>query len=120
MWDTREKSAPVNRTSLSDGHTQPVFAFATVPAVNKLHNIVSLSSDGQLCVWSDNDLHAPSTQLQLKHGKDHKEEVKTAPACLSAALMHCIDLLCRSASLLLCCAVVCCADHKQCVRLSCA
>ena len=83
MWDTREKSAPVNRTSLSDGHTQPVFAFATVSAVNKLHNIVSLSSDGMLCVWSDNDLHAPTTTLALRHGKDLKEEVPVF-FCLTA------------------------------------
>mmetsp|Transcript_15359 Transcript_15359/g.30191 ORF Transcript_15359/g.30191 Transcript_15359/m.30191 type:complete len:592 (+) Transcript_15359:33-1808(+) len=74
IWDTREKNTPINRTSLSNGHTHPCYALATVPVVNRLHNIVSVSTDGHLCVWSDNNLHDPSTELQLKF-KDGKEEI---------------------------------------------
>lgn len=70
IWDTREKTTPVNRTSLSHGHTHPVYALGTVSVVNKLHNIVSVSTDGHLCVWGDNNLHNPSKEVKLAHGKD--------------------------------------------------
>lgn len=76
MWDTREKNTPINRTSLSNGHTHPVYALATVPVANRLHNLVSVSTDGHLCVWSDNNLHEPATELMLKF-KDGKEEITT-------------------------------------------
>jgi len=66
IWDMREKSTPVFRTSLSRGHTHPVFAIRTVPMVNGTHNIVSVSTDGHLCVWSDNNLHEPALELDLK------------------------------------------------------
>jgi len=69
IWDTREKSTPVNRTSLSQGHTHPLYALAAVPSVNLLHNIISLSTDGRLCVWNDNDLVEPTTQIDLKYEK---------------------------------------------------
>jgi len=74
MWDTREKSTPVNRSSLSRGHTHPIFALSIVPSVNMMHNIVSVSSDGQLCVWSDDNLHEPTTEIFLRHGKEEKKE----------------------------------------------
>lgn len=79
IWDTREKSSPVNRTSLSHGHTHPVYALDTVSVVNKLHNILSVSTDGHLCVWSDNNLHNPSKEVRLVHGKE--EITTTAFAC---------------------------------------
>lgn len=74
LWDTRDKEYPVNRTSLSNGHTSGIYGLTSIPIVNKLHNIVSMSTDGHLCVWSDNDLHAPSTEVRLSHGK---EEITT-------------------------------------------
>jgi dynein intermediate chain len=54
----------------------------TVPLVNRLHNIVSVSTDGHLCVWSDNSLHEPSLELDLKavdtgDAKRAKDEVTT-------------------------------------------
>jgi len=70
IWDTREKTTPVNRTSLSHGHTHPVYALDSVSVVNRLHNIVSLSTDGHLCIWSDNNLHQPSKEVRMQHGKD--------------------------------------------------
>lgn len=74
VWDTRENQYPVNRTSLSNGHTHPIYGLSSLPVVNKLHNILSVSTDGHLCVWSENDLHAPSTEVRLSHGK---EEITT-------------------------------------------
>lgn len=74
VWDTREKSNPVNRTSLSRGHTHPVYSLDHVPVVNKLHNIMSVSTDGHVCVWSDNNLHDPSHEVILSYGK---EEITT-------------------------------------------
>lgn len=69
IWDTREKNTPVNRTSLSNGHTHPLYALAAVPTVNLLHNIISLSTDGRMCVWNDNDLVEPTTQIDLQWDK---------------------------------------------------
>lgn len=68
IWDTREKSTPVSRTSLSNGHTHPIFAMSAMPN-NTLHQIVSVSSDGKLCVWNDNDLVEPQAQSELKWDK---------------------------------------------------
>lgn len=76
IWDTREKSTPVNRTSLSSGHTHPLYSLAAIPSVNLLHNIISLSTDGRLCVWNDHDLVEPSTQVELKH--DRKDVTTTS------------------------------------------
>merc|ERR1719231_687962 len=45
-----------------------------VPVVNALHNIMTLSTDGELCVWSDNNLHDPSHKMRLLYGK---EEITT-------------------------------------------
>jgi len=76
IWDTREKTTPVNRTSLSSGHTHPVYALDLVSVVNRLHNIVSLSTDGFLCIWSDNNLHTPSREVQYGSA-DAKEVITT-------------------------------------------
>jgi len=59
MWDMREKSkqTPAARTTFSAGHTYPVFSLAVLPAY-RTHNIVSVSSDGQVCVWPE-DFHNP-------------------------------------------------------------
>jgi len=41
--------------------------------VNRVHNIVSVSTDGHLCVWSDNNLYAPSSEIYF----NRKEEITT-------------------------------------------
>lgn len=74
LWDTREKSTPVDRTSLSKGHTHPVFAAAMVPLVNRVHNIVSISTDAQVCVWSDNNLHEPALERNLCYNPSRSDE----------------------------------------------
>jgi len=69
IWDTREKSTPVNRTSLSHGHTHPLYALQAVASVNLLHNVVSVSTDGRLCVWNSDDLVEPTAQIDLTYEK---------------------------------------------------
>jgi len=39
-----------------------------------LHNYVSVSNDGLLCVWSENDLHDPVAEVILKYGREDKKE----------------------------------------------
>ena len=45
-------------------------------ALGKLHNIVTVSTDGHLCVWGDNNLHDPSSEIVLANNKS-KEEITT-------------------------------------------
>eukprot|EP00808_Paulinella_micropora_P017276 g24504.t1 len=68
MWDMREKTkfTPVNRTTVSNGHTHPVYAMSFVPTVNRTHNVITISTDGNLCVWGDDRLHEPLYDLQLR------------------------------------------------------
>jgi len=73
IWDTREKSSPVTSSSLSHGHTHPIFALTIVPSINQ-HNYLSLSDDGLLCVWNENDLQQPSAEVPLKHAKQEGKD----------------------------------------------
>mmetsp|Transcript_15792 Transcript_15792/g.25753 ORF Transcript_15792/g.25753 Transcript_15792/m.25753 type:complete len:667 (-) Transcript_15792:153-2153(-) len=67
VWDMSVKITPVNRTSLSQGHTHPVYAMACVPAVNKAYSVLSVSTDGHVCIWQDIDhLEEPSTELDMQ------------------------------------------------------
>lgn len=69
MWDSREaKKSPVHRTLLARGHVYPVFSLASVAKANKLYDVISLSTDGNLCVWGDDNLHEPKLELDLKQG----------------------------------------------------
>jgi WD40 repeat protein len=66
IWDMRtSKHTPVNRSSLSHGHTHPVFALDIQPLASGVYQIVSASSDGQVCVWTENNLHKPLHDVQL-------------------------------------------------------
>jgi dynein intermediate chain len=66
IWDMRQnKQTPVNRSSLSHGHTHPVFSMAIQTLNSGLYQIVSCSSDGQVCVWTENNLHKPLYDIQL-------------------------------------------------------
>jgi dynein intermediate chain len=66
MWDTRQKSTPVNRTSLANSHTFPIYASHMLPMVNGLYNIISTSVDGHTCVWNEQNWHMPSHESYLK------------------------------------------------------
>jgi len=66
IWDMRTaKHTPVNRSSLSHGHTHPVFALDIQPLASGVYQLVSASSDGQVCVWTENNLHKPLHDVQL-------------------------------------------------------
>ncbi|EMR65862.1 putative cytoplasmic dynein 1 intermediate chain 2 protein [Eutypa lata UCREL1] len=65
LWDTRAKSAPVQKTPLTGhGHTHPVYSVDIVGTQNA-NNIVSVSTDGALCVWSVDMLAQPQESLTL-------------------------------------------------------
>ncbi|KAI1872641.1 hypothetical protein JX265_005521 [Neoarthrinium moseri] len=65
LWDTRAKSAPVQKTPLTGtGHSHPVYSVDIVGTQNA-NNIISVSTDGQLCVWSVDMLSQPQEQLTL-------------------------------------------------------
>jgi len=74
VWDTRAKRTPINRTSLSRGHTYPIYALQCLPIVNN-NNLITVSTDGMLCQWNDQDLHAPVNELIL-HGTVISSESK--------------------------------------------
>lgn len=77
IWDMREKrTGPKFRTNLSLGHTYPVYAIGCVPVASKVHNIVSVSTDGMMCSWQDDNLHDPVQTLQLGKIKGQTEEKK--------------------------------------------
>ncbi|KAI0136391.1 WD40-repeat-containing domain protein [Xylariales sp. AK1849] len=65
LWDTRAKSAAVQKTPLTgSGHSHPVYSVEIVGTQNA-NNIISVSTDGQLCVWSVDMLSQPQEQLTL-------------------------------------------------------
>eukprot|EP00357_Protocruzia_adherens_P032167 CAMPEP_0115015212 /NCGR_PEP_ID=MMETSP0216-20121206/26607_1 /TAXON_ID=223996 /ORGANISM="Protocruzia adherens, Strain Boccale" /LENGTH=612 /DNA_ID=CAMNT_0002385235 /DNA_START=118 /DNA_END=1953 /DNA_ORIENTATION=+ len=69
LWDLRARNIPVQRTALSsNGHSHPVYSLALVGSQNA-HNIVSVSNDGRLCVWSMGMLQQPHKTLDLKKEK---------------------------------------------------
>ncbi|KAK8089092.1 dynein intermediate chain- cytosolic [Apiospora hydei] len=65
LWDTRAKSAPVQKTPLTgSGHSHPVYSVDIVGTQNA-NNIISVSTDGNLCVWSVDMLAQPQESLTL-------------------------------------------------------
>jgi len=80
VWDTREKGRPINRTSISSGHAHSIHAVSVMGTINGMHNIVSVSNDGQLCVWADTNLHKPSFEMMLKNGKS-----EATPTCFDVS-----------------------------------
>jgi len=79
VWDTRSKQTPVQRTPLSSlGHTHPIYGLELVGTQNA-HNLVSISTDGKMCVWSLDMLVQPQETLELQN-KQHKQVSVTAMA----------------------------------------
>ncbi|KAI0146628.1 WD40-repeat-containing domain protein [Pestalotiopsis sp. NC0098] len=65
IWDNREKSAPVQKTPLTgSGHSHPVYSIDIVGTQNA-NNVISVSTDGQLCSWSVDMLSQPQEHLTL-------------------------------------------------------
>ena len=59
LWDYRAKHSPVQQTPLSaTGHTHPVYSMAVVGATNA-HSLVSVSTDGRMCLWNMSKLVEP-------------------------------------------------------------
>lgn len=52
MWDIRAKETPEFKSVINTkSHTNPIFGLEIIGTKNS-HNIVSLSTDGRLCVWT--------------------------------------------------------------------
>lgn len=67
IWDLRQKNGqPVRRTSLAalDGHSHPVFCLRIVGSQNA-HSLLSISTDGRLCVWRVDDLNQPAEMMEI-------------------------------------------------------
>eukprot|EP00463_Aulacantha_scolymantha_P000376 TRINITY_DN1226_c0_g1_i1.p1 TRINITY_DN1226_c0_g1~~TRINITY_DN1226_c0_g1_i1.p1 ORF type:complete len:399 (+),score=66.84 TRINITY_DN1226_c0_g1_i1:57-1199(+) len=72
IWDTRAKRTPVDRTSLSRGHTYPVYALQCLPIVNN-NNLITVSTDGILCLWNDTNLKEPASEIHLNKTQEREE-----------------------------------------------
>ncbi|KAF1777041.1 WD40 repeat, conserved site [Phytophthora cactorum] len=66
VWDTRAKSAPVQKTALSAfSHTHPIYAMA-VAGTKTSYTLISASTDGRVCVWDIDHLQKPLDMLDLR------------------------------------------------------
>eukprot|EP00922_Rhytidocystis_sp_ex-Travisia-forbesii_P063230 GHVS01094097.1.p1 GENE.GHVS01094097.1~~GHVS01094097.1.p1 ORF type:complete len:481 (+),score=58.83 GHVS01094097.1:92-1534(+) len=66
LWDTRAGRKPVQRTPLSSkSHSHPVYSLEIV-GTQHAHNVISVCTDGRLCVWSLSMLVHPSESISLK------------------------------------------------------
>eukprot|EP00916_Digyalum_oweni_P019480 GHVL01032401.1.p1 GENE.GHVL01032401.1~~GHVL01032401.1.p1 ORF type:complete len:636 (+),score=128.69 GHVL01032401.1:27-1934(+) len=87
LWDTRAKSGPVQRTPLSSrGHSHPVFCLQLVGTQNA-HNLVSISTDGRLCVWSLAMLVHPQEFIDFKRGN---KDVAVTSAAFAEGETNCL------------------------------
>lgn len=85
IWDLRAKSTPVQQTPLSSiGHTHPVYTMSIVGSKNA-NSLVSISTDGKLCVWSLENLMQPQEVLELNNKvAQNKPATATAPVAVTA------------------------------------
>lgn len=82
LWDTRAKSAPVQKTPLTgSGHTHPVYSVDIVGTQNA-NNIISCSTDGVVCGWTVDMLAQPQELLTLTAPAPSKTE-DLAPTCMA-------------------------------------
>jgi len=82
LWDTRARSTPVQHTPISSiGHTHPVYAMSIVGTKNA-HSLVSVSTDGKMCVWSLENMLQPQEVLEL-HSKQSKPVSAAAPVAVT-------------------------------------
>ncbi|KAF1318098.1 Cytoplasmic dynein intermediate chain, partial [Globisporangium splendens] len=66
IWDTRAKSAPVQKTSLSScSHTHPIYSMSVV-GTKSSYNLISASTDGRVCIWNIDQLQQPIDMLDLR------------------------------------------------------
>jgi dynein intermediate chain len=82
LWDTRAKSAPVQKTPLTgSGHTHPVYSVDIVGTQNA-NNIISCSTDGVVCGWTVDMLAQPQELLALTTPPPAKTE-DLSPTCMA-------------------------------------
>ncbi|KAF2281356.1 WD40 repeat-like protein [Westerdykella ornata] len=82
LWDTRAKSAPVQRTPLTgSGHTHPIYSLDIVGTQNA-NNIISCSTDGVVCGWTVDMLSQPQEFLELTSPPPSKTD-DMAPTCIA-------------------------------------
>ncbi|TVY78350.1 Cytoplasmic dynein 1 intermediate chain [Lachnellula suecica] len=82
LWDTRAKSAPVQKTPLTgSGHTHPVYSVDIVGTQNA-NNIISCSTDGVVCGWTVDMLAQPQELLVLTTPPPAKTE-DISPTCMA-------------------------------------
>lgn len=82
LWDTRAKSAPVQKTPLTGaGHSHPVYSVDIVGTQNA-NNIISCSTDGVLCGWTVDMLSQPQELLSLTSPPPSKTE-DLCPTCMA-------------------------------------
>lgn len=82
LWDTRAKSAPVQKTPLTgSGHTHPVYSIDIVGTQNA-NNIISCSTDGVVCSWTVDMLAQPQEHLPLTTPPPAKTE-DLSPTCMA-------------------------------------
>lgn len=82
LWDTRAKSAPVQKTPLTgSGHTHPVYSIDIVGTQNA-NNIISCSTDGVVCGWTVDMLAQPQELLTLTAPPPAKTE-DLSPTCMA-------------------------------------
>jgi dynein intermediate chain len=61
------RKTPIQRTPLSSiGHTHPVYSLAVLGTQNA-NNLVTISTDGRMCVWAFESLHQPLEVLELRN-----------------------------------------------------
>lgn len=83
LWDIRARSNPMQHTPLSSiGHTHPVYAMEIVGTKNA-HSLVTVSTDGKLCVWSLENLLQPQEVLEL-HSKQSRPVSAAAPVAVTS------------------------------------
>lgn len=82
LWDTRARSAPVQKTPLTgSGHTHPVYSVGIVGTQNA-NNIISCSTDGAVCGWTVDMLAQPQESLTLLAPSPAKTE-DLSPTCMA-------------------------------------
>ena len=71
LWDNRvPKRTPVQRTMVSaNAHTHPVYCMKVVGSHNA-HNLISMATDGTLCVWSLDMFTYPQEKMELNRQKN--------------------------------------------------
>jgi len=95
LWDVRAKSTPVQHTPLSSiGHTHPVYSMSVVGTKNA-NSLVSVSTDGKLCVWSLENLLQPQEVLEL-HSKQGKSTTIAAPVAVTCMAFRESEVNCFS------------------------